>query len=278
MQSIQSLIASAIREDVGDGDHTSLACIPTDATGTAQLLVKDTGVLAGVARAQEVCALVDPSLELSIQIEDGTSIKPGDIVFTVSGRSQSILQAERLSLNIMQRMSGIASLTARYVEQCRGTKAVVLDTRKTTPNFRLFEKEAVRIGGGENHRMGLYDMVMIKDNHIDFAGGVRAALEQTQAYLTRINKPLKVEIEARGMHEVEEILSVGIAHRIMLDNFTPEETKQAVNLINGRMETESSGGITLDTIRSYALCGVDYISTGAIIHSAPNFDLSLKAI
>tara|TARA_B100000780_G_C21093893_1_gene441017 strand:+ start:728 stop:1561 length:834 start_codon:yes stop_codon:yes gene_type:complete len=272
------LIRLALQEDIGDGDHSALACIPAEAEGKAKLLVKENGVLAGMEMAKEVFHQVDPTFELEWKMKDGDEMKVGDIAFYISGSSQKILQAERLALNIMQRMSGIATLTKEYVKLCEGTKAKILDTRKTTPNFRLFQKEAVKIGGGVNHRMGLYDMVMIKDNHIDFAGGIEAALNKVESYLAAKNKPLKVEIEARDLNEVEEILRVGKCDRIMLDNFNYEDTRTAVKLIGDKYETESSGGITLDTVREYALCGVDYISVGALTHSSVGVDLSLKAV
>ena len=272
------LIHLALQEDIGDGDHSALACIPADAKGKAKLLVKENGILAGLELAKEVFHQVDPSFEFNWIMRDGDTMKVGDIAFEVYGSSQKILQAERLALNIMQRMSGIATLTNKYVKLCEGTKAKILDTRKTTPNFRLFQKEAVKIGGGVNHRMGLYDMIMIKDNHIDFAGGIEAALDKVESYLAENNKSLKVEIEARDLNEVEEILRVGKCHRIMLDNFNYEDSKTAVKMIGNQYETESSGGITLETVREYALCGVDYISVGALTHSSVGVDLSLKAI
>ena len=271
-------IFEAIKEDIGDGDHTSLSCIPSHLEGKAHLLVKENGVLAGVEIAKKIFKLIDPKLELDIFLEDGSIVKVGDIAFIVKGKRQSILKAERLVLNLMQRMSGIASQTKTYVDAVSGTNAKILDTRKTTPNLRMFEKQAVKIGGGVNHRFGLYDMIMIKDNHIDFAGGIKNALEQTKAYLQEQNKDLKIEIEARDLMEVAEILEVGIAHRIMLDNFSYEDTRKAVERIGSKFETESSGGITLETIKGYADCGVDYISVGALTHSVKSLDLSLKAI
>ncbi|MDR9486513.1 carboxylating nicotinate-nucleotide diphosphorylase [Salibacter sp.] len=275
---IATFIDEAIKEDIGDGDHTSLACIPSTAKGKAKLLVKEDGVLAGIEIAKKVFEKFDPSINLEFKLKDGDSIEKGDIAFTAEGSSRNILQTERLTLNLMQRMSGIATLTNQYVKKCEGTKAKILDTRKTTPNLREFEKMAVKIGGGHNHRFGLFDMIMIKDNHIDFAGGIKQALEKTQEYLTKNNKDLRIEIEARNLNEVEEILSVGIGDRIMLDNFNYEDTKKAVKLIGSRYETESSGGINLNTVGEYAKCGVDFISVGALTHSATGLDLSLKAM
>ncbi len=270
-------ITKALQEDLGDGDHSALSCIPSTAQGKVKLLVKEEGILAGIEQAKEVFRQVDPNIQLDFFMKDGDTMKPGDIAFKAKGSRISLLSAERLALNIMQRMSGVATLTERYVRSCHGTKAKVLDTRKTTPNFRIFEKEAVRIGGGVNHRMGLYDMIMIKDNHIDFAGGIEQALNRVEEYLKLKEKQLKVEIEARDIKEVEEILQVGKGHRIMLDNFNYEDTRTAVELIGNSFETESSGGITLETIREYALCGVDYISVGALTHSYVGVDMSLKA-
>ncbi|KAB1062671.1 carboxylating nicotinate-nucleotide diphosphorylase [Salibacter halophilus] len=275
---ISTFIDEAIKEDIGDGDHTSLACIPSSAKGKAKLLVKENGILAGIEIAKKVFEKFDPSVNLEFKLNDGDQIENGDIAFTAEGSSRNILQAERLTLNLMQRMSGIATLTNQYVQKCEGTKAKILDTRKTTPNLREFEKMAVKIGGGHNHRFGLFDMIMIKDNHIDFAGGIKQALEKTQEYLSKNNKDLRIEIEARDLKEVEEILSVGIGNRIMLDNFNYEDTKKAVALIGSRYETESSGGINLDTVGEYAKCGVDFISVGALTHSATGLDLSLKAM
>jgi nicotinate-nucleotide pyrophosphorylase (carboxylating) len=270
-------IDAAIAEDIGDGDHSSLACIPLNAKGKAKLIAKQNGIIAGVDIAQYIFYRIDPSVVFTQFLNDGDTISVGDIVFIVEGQSQKILQAERLALNIMQRMSAIATLTSKYVDACKGTSAKILDTRKTTPNFRYFEKLAVKIGGGINHRFGLYDMVMIKDNHIDFAGGIEAALQKTKQYLENNNKNLAIEIESRNLKEVDEILRVGIANRIMLDNFTINDTKEAVKRINNQVEIESSGGITLSSIRSYAECGVDFISVGALTHSAMSLDLSLKA-
>ncbi len=274
---LENIISAALNEDLREGDHSANACIPESATGKARLLVKENGVLAGVRVAQEVFRQLDPSLTFSQQINDGDKVSVGDIAFIVEGKSKSILSAERLALNLMQRMSGVATTTAQYVAACEGTHAKVLDTRKTTPNLRSLEKEAVKLGGGVNHRFGLYDMIMLKDNHIDFVGGIKNALEQTQDYLKSNQLDLKVEIETRDLDEVEQVLSVGLCDRIMLDNFNYADTKTAVELINQRVETESSGGITLETIRDYALCGVDFISVGALTHSVKSLDLSLKA-
>ena len=275
---LAEFIATALREDIGDGDHSSLASVPQEAQGKAQLLVKEDGVLAGVRVAREVFKQVDPELNFEVSIEDGEKIKVGDVVGIVSGRAQSILKAERLVLNLMQRMSGIATQTRTIVDILEGTSAKVLDTRKTTPVLRALEKEAVRLGGGYNHRFGLYDMVMLKDNHLDYAGGIAPALESTRRYLTENSKDLKIEVEARDLQEVQEILDAGGADRIMLDNFNYADTKTAVALIGDRCETESSGGITMETIRPYAECGVDYISVGALTHSVKSLDLSLKAL
>lgn len=274
---LYAFIENAIREDIGDGDHTSLATIPPGKTGKARLLVKETGTLAGVEMAGAVFSRVDPSLNLDFFLGDGARISPGDEVFHVSGSVHSILKSERLVLNIMQRMSGIATTTGKYAAKLSGLKTKVLDTRKTTPGIRFLEKEAVRIGGGGNHRMGLYDMILIKDNHIDFAGGIGPAIRQALKYLELTGKKLFIEIEARGIADVETILATGGIHRIMFDNFTVYNTMQAVKIINGRCETESSGGITLETIRAYGECGVDYISVGALTHHIKSLDLSLKA-
>lgn len=275
---LNALIKNAIAEDIGDGDHSSLSCIPSTAMGKAQLLIKQDGVLAGIEIAKKVFNTIDPDLKIKQFLFDGDKIQFGEIALTVEGKTHSILQAERLVLNIMQRMSGIATTTKIYVDKISGTKSKVLDTRKTTPGMRYLEKLAVKIGGGENHRMGLYDMIMLKDNHIDFAGGIESAILKANEYLNRIQKDIKIEIEARNLIEVKEILKVGKINRIMLDNFNYEETREAVKLINGRYETESSGGITLDTIRKYAECGVDYISVGALTHQIKSLDMSLKAI
>jgi len=275
---IDDLIDLAIREDIGEGDHTSLACIPKHAKGKAHLLVKEEGIIAGIEIAQRIFAKLDSKSTFSLKMVDGTHVHPGEIVFEVSGSVIAILQAERLVLNIMQRMSGIATETNRYTEKLKGLKTKVLDTRKTSPGMRLLEKYAVKIGGGENHRTGLYDMILIKDNHIDFAGGIVPAIDRTKAYLERIGKELKIEVEARSLNDVKNILERGDIHRIMLDNFSLADTKAAVKLIDSRYETESSGGITYDNIREYAECGVDYISIGALTHHIKSIDLSLKAI
>ncbi|WP_318308887.1 carboxylating nicotinate-nucleotide diphosphorylase [Flagellimonas crocea] len=272
------IIANAVREDVGDGDHSSLACIPASAQGKAKLLVKDEGIIAGVSFAEKVFRYVDPSLKLDILLKDGSPVKYGDIVFYVEGSSQSILKAERLVLNAMQRMSAIATKTQDFVSILDGTDTKILDTRKTTPGIRALEKWAVKIGGGENHRFALYDMVMLKDNHIDFAGGITKAIQKTKEYLSENGKDLKIIVEARNLDEVDEILACEGVYRILLDNFDYEETQEAVKRIGDKCLTESSGGITEDTIRRYAECGVDYISSGALTHSVYNMDLSLKAV
>ena len=275
---LELIIENAIREDVGDGDHSSLACIPTDVQGKAKLLVKDEGIIAGVDFALMIFNYVDANLNVEVFIQDGESVRFGDVVFHVSGASQSILKAERLVLNAMQRMSAIATKTASFVALVEGTKTRILDTRKTTPGIRAIEKWAVKIGGGENHRFALYDMVMLKDNHIDFCGGVSKAIAQTKAYLADRELDLKIIVEARDFDEVQAILDAGGVYRILLDNFDFEQTKQAVKMIGDQCETESSGNINEKTIRSYALCGVDCISSGALTHSIYNMDLSLKAI
>jgi nicotinate-nucleotide pyrophosphorylase (carboxylating) len=278
MNYINDLIDIAIQEDIGDGDHTSLSCIPNEAIGKAHLLVKEAGTIAGVELAQTIFKKIDPQLIFHKKISDGEQVHVGDIIFTVEGNSQSILQAERLALNFMQRMSGIATNTKYYVDLLDGLHTKVLDTRKTTPGLRHIEKWAVKIGGGVNHRMGLYDMIMIKDNHIDYAGGIKEAINSTTAYLKKNQKFLKIEIEARNLTELHEILAVGGIDRIMLDNFSFEDLHTAVALINGKYETEASGGITSETIRRYAECGVDFISVGALTHQIKSLDLSLKAI
>ena len=271
------LIELAIREDIGDGDHSSLACIPPDERGRMKLLVKQEGVLAGVEVAEMVLRRLDPDVAFDKRIEDGAHVRPGDVAFYVEGRVVSLLQAERILLNIMQRMSGVATQTARYVKELEGLKTRVLDTRKTTPGMRVLDKMAVKLGGGENHRMGLFDMVILKDNHIDFAGGITAAVEQTKAYLEAKGKRIPIEVEVRSLDDVREVLRLDGVDRIMLDNFTPELTREAVELIAGRCEVESSGGITLDNLREYAACGVDFISVGALTHQIKSLDLSLKA-
>lgn len=275
---LERIIKNGIREDVGEGDHSSLACIPKDARGKAKLLVKEEGVIAGVEFAKMIFQEVDPDLQIETFIADGENVKVGDIVFFVTGSSQSILKAERLVLNAMQRMSAIATKTKKFVDVLKGTNTRILDTRKTTPGIRAIEKWAVTIGGGVNHRFALYDMIMLKDNHIDFAGGVDKAIKMTKDYLKENNLDLKIIVEARNMDEIKLILDHQGIHRILIDNFNYEETEKAVKLIAGQCETESSGGITLRTARRYAECGVDYISSGALTHSVYNMDLSLKAI
>jgi nicotinate-nucleotide pyrophosphorylase (carboxylating) len=275
---IQQIILNGIREDVGDGDHSSLACIPENAKGKAKLLVKEECVIAGVDFAKQVFRYVDPDLNLEKLVEDGQHVRYGDIVFYVSGSSQSILKAERLVLNAMQRMSAIATKTAQYVAILEGTKTKILDTRKTTPGIRAIEKWAVKIGGGENHRFALYDMVMLKDNHIDFAGGITMAINKTKRYLKENQKDLKIIVEARNLQEVAEILRSDGVYRILLDNFNYDDTRKAVQQIGDKCLTESSGGINEQTIRKYAECGVNYISSGALTHSVSNKDLSLKAV
>lgn len=278
IMTIDEIIKHALIEDIQDGDHTSLATIPSNAKGKAKLLVKESGVLAGLNVARKVFQQVDKSIKFTQFLQDGDQIKVGDIAFEVSGNSISLLTAERLALNFMQRMSGIATATNKIVKLIEGTNTRILDTRKTTPNLRLLEKAAVKLGGGENHRMGLYDMIMIKDNHVDFAGGIANAIDATQDYLLKNNKDLKIEIEVRDFNELDQVLNHGKVNRIMLDNFTPTELKKALALINGNYETEASGGITIETIRAYAETGVDYISVGALTHHIKSLDLSLKAI
>ncbi|HEX2921265.1 MAG TPA: carboxylating nicotinate-nucleotide diphosphorylase [Bacteroidales bacterium] len=274
---IQKLIGRYLSEDIGDGDHSSLACIPSDATGKAKLLVKQEGIVAGLKVASILFNTVDDDLKIEFSASDGEKINPGQEIFLVTGSIQSILKSERLALNILQRMSGIATSTHQYTQKLEGLKTKILDTRKTTPGFRIFEKEAVRIGGGTNHRMGLYDMIMLKDNHIDYSGGIENAINRSRKYLSENNLDLKIEIEARNINDVRRIVSYGGIDRIMLDNFSVSETSAAVNIIAGRFEIESSGGITLETIRSYAECGVDYISVGALTHHIKSLDMSLKA-
>ena len=274
---INNLIELAFTEDIGEGDHTTLCSIPESAVGKASLVIKEAGILAGVDVAIKVFHKLDSELKIDVLIKDGSKVKPEDIVFTVEGKVQSILQAERIMLNIMQRMSGVATATNRYVALIEGTSAKVLDTRKTTPGMRMLEKQAVKLGGGENHRIGLFDMILLKDNHIDFAGGIEKAITGAKSYLKGKNKSLKIEIEVRDMDELNEVLRVGGVDRVMLDNFTPAATKEAVELVSGRVQLESSGGITSETIRSYAETGVDYISVGALTHSVKGLDMSLLA-
>ena len=274
---IDDLIKLAFAEDIGDGDHTTLCCIPATELGKSQLIIKEDGVLAGVEMARRVFKAFDPELKMTVFIEDGAEVKKGDIAFVVEGKVQSLLQTERLMLNIKQRMSGIATTTRKYVKQLEGTKPHVLDTRKTTPGMRMIEKEAVRIGGGMNHRIGLFDMILLQDYHVDFAGGISKAINRAHEYLKEKGKNLKIEIEVRNFDELEEALQTGGVDRIMLDNFTPENTREAVRRVAGRVELESSGGITFDTLRDYAECGVDYISVGALTHSVKSLDMSFKA-
>ncbi len=271
------LIDLAFAEDIGDGDHTTLCCIPDDAMGKSHLLIKEDGILAGVEVAKRVFARFDPTLHVDVLIKDGSEVKKGDIAMIVSGKIRSLLQTERLMLNIMQRMSGIATMTHRYVKRLEGTKTKVLDTRKTTPGMRMLEKQAVKIGGGVNHRIGLFDMILLKDNHVDFAGGIKNAIGRCHKYLTEKSLDLKIEIEVRNFDEIRQVLDCGGVDRIMLDNFSVEDTKKAVEMIDGKYETESSGGITFDTIRLYAECGVDFISVGALTHSVKGLDMSFKA-
>jgi nicotinate-nucleotide pyrophosphorylase (carboxylating) len=275
---LADFILKSLSEDIGNGDHSSLACIPSDAMGKAKLLVKEKGVIAGMRVAGVLFEVIDPDFLFEPLIEDGALVSPGDIAFYISGRQRSVLMAERLVLNIMQRMSGIATSTYQYTSLLKGLKTKILDTRKTSPGLRFLEKEAVRIGGGMNHRMGLYDMIMLKDNHIDYSGGIENAIARTRDYLAKNNLDLKVEIEARNIEDVRRIIAAGGIDRIMLDNFGLKETIDAVNIIAGRYETESSGGITIETVRSYAECGVDFISVGALTHHIMSLDMSLKAV
>ncbi|BDX37145.1 nicotinate-nucleotide diphosphorylase (carboxylating) [Tenuifilaceae bacterium CYCD] len=275
---IDSLIDLAIAEDIGDGDHSSLSCIPSNAAGAVQLKMKQAGVLAGVEIARKIYHKLDPLVKLEIYKNDGLDLVAGDIVFRAEGKVHTLLQAERIVLNIMQRMSGVATQTKVYVKRCEGTNAKILDTRKTTPGMRVLDKMAVKIGGGHNHRMGLFDMIMLKDNHIDFAGGIENAIKLANSYIKEKGKTLDIEVETRSLDDIEKVLHIGGVRRIMLDNFTVETTKEAVKLINGKFETESSGGITLETIRDYALCGVDYISVGAITHQIKSIDMNLKKV
>ena len=274
---IDELLELSFAEDIGDGDHTTLCCIPADAIGKQRLIIKEDGIIAGVEIAKMVFHKFDPELKVDVFINDGARVKKGDIAFEVTGKVQSLLQTERLMLNIMQRMSGIATTTHKYMEQLKGLKTKVLDTRKTTPGMRILEKEAVKIGGGYNHRIGLFDMILLKDNHVDFAGGIVNAITKARKYLAEKGKELKIEIEVRNLDELQQVLNTGGVDRIMLDNFSPELTKKAVELIGGRFETESSGGITFDTLRAYGECGVDYISVGALTHSVKGLDMSFKA-
>jgi len=272
------LIALWFAEDIGDGDHTTLSCIPATAVGKSQLIIKENGVIAGVEVARKIFKAFDPELKMTVFITDGEEVKYGDIAFVVEGKIQSLLQTERLMLNIMQRMSGIATRTKQYVKLLEGTKTHVLDTRKTTPGLRLLEKEAVKIGGGVNHRIGLYDMILLKDNHVDFAGGIDKAIVRAKEYLKEKGKDLKIEIEVRNFDEIDQVMKIGGVNRIMLDNFSVENTRKAVEIIGGKYETESSGGITFETLRSYAECGVDFISVGALTHSVKSLDMSFKAV
>lgn len=274
---VDKLIDLSFAEDIGDGDHTTLCCIPEEARGKSRMIIKEEGILAGVKIAEEVFNRFDSTLKVEIFINDGTKVKPGDVAMVVEGSVRSLLQTERLMLNIVQRMSGIATITHKYMELLKGTKAKVLDTRKTTPGMRILEKMAVKIGGGENHRIGLFDMILLKDNHVDFAGGISNAIDRCHEYLEAKSKDLKIEIEVRSIDELNQVLEHGGVNRIMLDNFSVESTRMAVDLIGGKYEIESSGGITLDTIRSYAECGVDYISVGALTHSVKSLDISFKA-
>lgn len=274
---IDRLIDLAFAEDIGDGDHTTLSCIPEDAMGKSKLLIKEPGVLAGVEIAKEIFHRFDPTMQVEVMMEDGSEVKPGDVAMVVTGKVRSLLQTERLMLNVMQRMSGIATMTRRYVKQLEGTHTRVLDTRKTTPGMRMLEKEAVRIGGGVNHRIGLFDMILLKDNHVDFAGGIDKAIHRAKEYCKEKGKDLKIEIEVRNLDELQQVLDLGGVDRIMFDNFTPELTRKAVEMVGGRYETESSGGITFDTLRQYAETGVDFISVGALTHSVKGLDMSFKA-
>ena len=274
---IDKLIDLAFAEDIGDGDHTTLSCIPATAMGKSKLLIKEAGVLAGIEVAKEIFNRFDPTMKVEVFINDGTEVKPGDVAMVVEGKVQSLLQTERLMLNVMQRMSGIATMTHRYVKNLEGLHTRILDTRKTTPGMRMLEKEAVKIGGGVNHRIGLFDMILLKDNHVDFAGGIENAISRCHDYLKAKGKDLKIEIEVRNLDELKEVMRVGGVDRIMLDNFSPELTKEAVKIVGGKYEIESSGGITFDTIRDYAESGVDFVSVGALTHSVKGLDMSFKA-
>ena len=275
---IDQLIALSFAEDIGDGDHTTLSCIPDTAMGKSRLIIKEEGIIAGVEMAREIFHRFDPEMKMEVYINDGAHVKPGDVAFVVEGKVQSLLQTERLMLNVMQRMSGIATITNEYVKLLEGTKCRVLDTRKTTPGMRLMEKDAVRIGGGCNHRIGLFDMILLKDNHIDFAGGIPQAVSRTQEYCKAKGKNLKIEVEVRNFDELNQVLALEGVDRVMLDNFSVENTRKAVEIVGGRLEVESSGGITFDTIRSYAECGVDFVSVGALTHSVKSLDMSFKAV
>ena len=274
---INKLIQLSFFEDIGDGDHTTLSSIPESANGIVRLIIKEDGILAGVSIAERIFHTFDPELQITVLISDGAEVKTGDTAFTVEGKVRSLLQTERIVLNVMQRMSGIATTTRNYVKKLEGTKARILDTRKTTPGMRMLEKEAVRIGGGMNHRIGLFDMILLKDNHIDFAGGIENAIVRAKEYLWQQGKNIPIEIEVRNFDELNRVLAIGEVDRIMLDNFTVEDTRKAVEIVNGRYELESSGGITFDTIRAYAETGVDYISVGALTHSVKSLDMSLKS-
>ena len=275
---IDELLELSFAEDIGDGDHTTLCCIPADEMGKSQLIIKEEGILAGVEVALKVFKKFDPELKTTVFINDGEKVKPGDIAFVTEGKVQSLLQTERLMLNIMQRMSGVATVTAKYMAELEGLKTKVLDTRKTTPGMRMLEKQAVKIGGGVNHRIGLFDMILLKDNHVDFSGGIKSAILKANEYIKANGKDgMKIEIEVRNLDELQQVLEIGQVDRIMLDNFTPELTREAVKMIDGRFETESSGGITFATLRQYGECGVDYISVGALTHSTKGLDMSFKA-
>lgn len=276
-QLIDDLLTLAFAEDIGDGDHTTLSTIPEDATGRSRLIIKEKGILSGVETALKVLHRIDPEIKTEVLIKDGTEVNPGDIVFTAQGKVRSLLMAERTLLNIMQRMSGVATMTGKYQEQLKGLKTKVLDTRKTTPGMRILEKEAVKTGGGENHRMGLFDMILIKDNHIDFAGGLEKAVERAKEYCRTNGKDLKIEVEARTLDDVKKLTEMEGVDRIMFDNFTPELTAEAVKIVDGKKETESSGGITIENLRKYGETGVDYISVGALTHSVKGLDMSFKA-
>ena len=275
---LDELIKLWFAEDIGDGDHTTLSSIPADAMGKQQLIIKEEGIVAGIEVAKRVFAAFDPELKMTQYLKDGDHVKPGDVAFVVEGRTQSLVHTERLMLNIMQRMSCVATRTAEYVKLVEGTKCRVLDTRKTTPGLRMLEKEAVRIGGGCNHRIGLFDMILIKDNHVDFAGGIEQAVSRAKEYCKACGKDLKIEVEVRTLEDLQKVIDMGGIQRIMFDNFDTEKTRKAVEMVAGRYETESSGGITFDTLRSYALCGVDFISVGALTHSVKGLDMSFKAV